>query len=354
MQAGEVNSRAATVPSAWPSLPFALSLADVPADPLPPALVTRLDALQQLAVETRNQIDLLRRESARVARVITSSWPPAPHSKQSLAYTPAASPGKDGAPDAEEARLTIFLLGTFEAGAKGKVVIHWPSRKSRLLLAYLALEQNRFVPKDVLIELFWPEFPPSRGSNNLSIAVHQVRSTLKKLAPGGDHILRVEQGLYGLEPTLVGWVDLHEFQRLLSEARLALRCQDRDVARERFLAAVNLYRGDFLESDLYEEWTAEPRRTTSAALARALAWLASDAAQRKDWERVLDHAGEIVRREPCDEEGHRLLITAYWQLGKRAHALRQCQACSERLLEDLGAEPSEETQSLFLKVKSGE
>lgn len=131
-------------------------------------------------------------------------------------------------------------------------------------------------------------------------------------------------------------VDLHEFQQHLSDARSALQRQDRGIARQRFLAAVDLYRGDFLESDLYEEWTVEPRRSYSAAFARALAWLAGDAAQSKDWERVLDYAGEIVRREPCDEEGHRRLMTAYWQLGRRARALHQYQLCSARLLEDLG------------------
>lgn len=206
MQAREANSRDATIPSSWRSLPFTLLSADVSADPLPPALATRLDALQQLAAETRNQVELLRRESARVAHILTAAWSPASRSTRSLTQAPTAGPVADAdwLPSrlrlaGGKACLRMFLLGTFEVHADGKAVTRWPSRKSRMLLAYLAAEQNRLVPKDVLIELFWPDFSLPRGSNNLSIAIHQIRTTLKELVPGGSHVVRVEQGLYGLD-----------------------------------------------------------------------------------------------------------------------------------------------------------
>lgn len=361
MQAREAHGRTATILSSRPSLPFAMSGPDVVADPLPSALTTRLDALQQLAVETQNRIELLRRQNAQIVRLLTPAPMPASGANQSLVQAPTAAsvadadgPSGRSTFTGEKACLRIYLLGTFEIRADGKTVTHWPSRKSRMLLAYLAMEKNRLLPKDVLVELFWPDSSLSRGSNNLSIAIHQIRTALKELLPGGTHGVRVRQGLYGLDQTLVGWVDLHEFQRSLSDARIALQRRDRGAARRHLLAAVDLYRGEFLESDPYEEWTVEPRRSNSAALGRALTWLAGDAAESKDWERVLDYAREIVRREPCDEEGHRWLMTVYWQLGKRAHALLQYQMCSERLVNDLGVQPSEETQKLFLKIRGGE
>jgi len=349
MHTAEANGQTQVAYSPWPSLPFTLACAEISADPIPLALVTRLDALQRLAIETRNQIELLRRESARVAHVLTLPRPPSGR-RQSRTQSPITAPSRPTLAD-ERACLRMFLLGTFQLQADGKAVTRWPSRKSRMLLAYLAAERNRLVPKDVLVELFWPDFSVARGSNNLSIAIHQIKTTLKKLMPGVGHVVRVDQGLYGLDQTVVGWVDLHEFRQHLSDARLALQRRDRGAARQRFLAAVDLYRGDFLDSDLYDEWTVEPRRSSTAAFARALAWLAGDAAASNDWERVLDYAGEIVRRDPCDEEGHRWLMTAYWQLGKRAHALQQYQLCSERLLEDLGASPSEETRRLFSEFR---
>lgn len=344
MQTGQANGQTQLAYSRWPRLPFTLACAEISADPIPLALVTRLDALQRLAIETRDQLELLRRESARVAHALTPPRPPL-EPKPSRTQPLITAPKRPALAD-EGACMRMFLLGTFQLQANGRVVTRWPSRKSRMLLAYLAAERNRLVPKDVLIELFWPDFSLARGSNNLSIAIHQIRTTLKELVPGGDRVVRVDQGLYGLNQTLVSWVDLHEFRQHLSAARLALQRGDKSAARQYFLAAVDLYRGDFLESDPYDEWTLEPRRSSAAAFARALAWLAGDAAASNDWEGVLDYAGEIVRRDPCDEEGHRWLITAYWQLGKPARALQQYQLCSERLAEDLGASPSEETWRL--------
>lgn len=331
--------------SYWPAIPFPLSISATKAGPSGPALASRLSLLEELALETRGELEPLRRQVTEILIVLASRPTPVAAAYES----PARSLSGRG-----NGHLRFYLFGTFELWAGDKALTHWPSRKSRMLLAYLTMEKNRLLPKDVLVELFWPDSSLSRGSNNLSIAIHQIRTALKELLPGGTHGVRVWQGLYGLDQTLVGWVDLHEFQRSLSDARIALQRRDRGAARRHLLAAVDLYRGEFLESDPYEEWTVEPRRSNAAALGRALAWLAGDAAESKDWERVLDYAREIVRREPCDEEGHRWLMTAYWQLGKRAHALLQYQMCSERLVNDLGVQPSEETQKLFLKIRGGE
>lgn len=210
------------------------------------------------------------------------------------------------------------------------------------------------MPKDVIIELFWPDFSSRRASNNLSIAIHQIRASLRELVPAGSRGVCVQQGLYGLDRGLAWWVDVHEFQRHVSQARKALQRQNTDLARQELAAAVDLYRGDFLESDPYEEWATEPRRFYGADYSRSLAWLAADAAERSDWSRVLDYAGRIVRRDPCDEQGHRWLMTTHWQLGNRVQALLQYRTCSERLMEEMGVQPSEETQKLLLMVKDGQ
>jgi DNA-binding SARP family transcriptional activator len=102
----------------------------------------------------------------------------------------------------------------------------------------------------------------------------------------------------------------------------------------------------------YEEWTMEPRRAYGSSYAR-LAWLAGDAADSRDWPSLLDYATRITERDPCAEEGHRWLMTAQWHLGNRAQALLQYRICSERLMEELDVQPSEETQRLFLSMKGG-
>jgi len=328
------------------TLPFVLL--DNPAPAVEAAslslLLDRLDVLRDLAVETRRDLDVLRRESAQILRDLDA-----------FAARAAPGPAAAVAPEAAApaARLSVRLLGSFEVRCGGRVLNAWPSKKARLLFAYLAMEPGRLVPKDVLVELFWPGASPARGSNNLSIAVHQLRSALKEALPEGSHGVIVQQGLYGLEPE-AAWVDVHEFQGRMAKARPGLEKGDRERVRACLMEALGLYRGDFMESDPYEEWTEEPRRSLGMLASRALAWLVEDAAGTADWPRVLDYAGRMLARDGCDEAGHRWAMMAHWRMGNRTKALQQYELCTSRLAAELGARPAEETYRLYLQVRMGE
>lgn len=325
---------------AYSTLPFPLPGTTLAPDSSLAVVIDQLDVLQRLASETRSEIDVLRRESAEVLRRMTSSFP----------TVDAPSAPADEGRAVGEPGVRFYLFASFEIRAGGQSVTRWTSRKSRLLLAYLAMDAKRLVPKEALIELFWPESPLERGSNNLSIAIYHIRAWLKELRPTGDHGICVRQGLYGLDPDAPFWVDVGEFRARLSRGRSSLQRGDREAARRDLAAAIELYRGDLLESDPYEEWTVEPRRTLGEAYRWAVARLAADAAEGSDWPAVEDYAKKIEQRDACDEEAHRWLIRAYWQTGRRSQALLQYRTCSERLRKELGVSPSAETEELMLAL----
>jgi DNA-binding SARP family transcriptional activator len=334
-------------PGSVSTLPFVLlESAPAPAVTFEPdslsLLLDRLDVLRDLALETRRDLDLLRRESAQIlidlgAVALRADNPSEPEQPASSTH-PVSN------------KLAIRLLGSFEVRFGGRVLSAWPSKKARLLLAYLALEPGRLAPKDVLVELFWPGVSPARGANNLSIAVHQLRSALKEALRDGSHGITVQQGLYGLDPE-TAWVDVQEFRSLMAKARPSLEKGDGDRVREYLTAALALYRGDFLESDPYEEWAEEPRRSLSMLLGRALAWLAEDAAANRDWQKVLDCATRMLQRDGCDEAGYRWSMLAYWRTGNRVKALQQYELCVRQLEAELGARPADETSQLYQRVR---
>lgn len=332
------------------TLPFALvdhapaprpaAPAAVLAPPPDAAVLATLARLQEVMLATHAQVELLRQDNAVILQLLSPGV---------AETTPVAPRPRPAAPERQP--LRFYLLGSLEVRRGETALTSWTSRKARQLLAYLAMDPRRLVPKEALIEVFWPECSPARGANNLSIAVYQVRLWLKDLAPADHHGVRVQQGLYGLDPGDRCWVDVEEFRHFLQRAHAALQRGDHEAARAGTAAAVELYRGDFLESDPYEEWTVEPRRSLAAALGRALAWLATDAAQSGDWPAVVHYAGRAAERDCCDEEAHRLLMTAHWQLGNRAQALLQYRLCEERLREELAVAPSEATRRLYLTIR---
>lgn len=328
-----------------PSLPFVLGVAPEPSpadDQRLDVILERLDSLQALAAQSRIELDLLRQMSSEILESIRR---PAPASPPVLAVLDQPPPA-----DAPAAPLlSLQLLGTFDVQARGRPIAKWPSRKARLVLAYLAIERGRMVAKDVLIDLFWPDAPLERGSNNLSIAIHQLRSALAAFDAEAGQCIIVRQGLYGLDIGSVS-VDLWDFQTRLGEGRRALERRDEDAVRAALSAAAEICRGDLLESDPYEEWAAGPRRSLGVAFTQSLAWLAEDASKRGDWARVLDVAARIVERDACNEAAHCWLMTAHWKLGNRPQALQQYQVYEEVLRQELGVAPSDTARMLRERV----
>jgi two-component SAPR family response regulator len=114
-------------------------------------------------------------------------------------------------------RLEIKLLGPVEMTIGGRrVEIH--RRMQRALLAVLALDVNRVVSTDRLIDALWGERPPQSAP----VAVYGLVSALRKLLePHHADALRTREPGYVLE--LSGDdIDIGRFELLAAEGRRAL------------------------------------------------------------------------------------------------------------------------------------
>jgi len=306
---------------------------DVPPDTRALVEATRLE-VHRLSVAQAQLFALLgaQRDDA-LAGQVASAEPPRADSEK---------------PEGHELEFRLFRF--FEVGRGEQTTARWPSKKARLLLAYLAMRAEVPTPRENLIDVFWPSSSPDRGANNLSIAIHQIRSRLGKVVPGDDRGIRVEQGTYRLSPSIRANIDIVEFDRHVAHARKDISVGDDSSASEQLSAAVALCTGDLLESDPYEEWTIEPRRAYAQTYLWALAWLAADAASRGEWGAVLQHGRTMVWRDATNEEGHRLIIQAHGALGNRSEALRQYRECLKALDTQVGVAPSPETRALAENV----
>jgi hypothetical protein len=73
--------------------------------------------------------------------------------------------------------LTLRLFGAMEAQLD-TAPLSLTYNKSRLLLAYLALEPGRAHSRDTLATLFWPERPDSKARTNLRQVLADLRQAL--------------------------------------------------------------------------------------------------------------------------------------------------------------------------------
>jgi DNA-binding SARP family transcriptional activator len=247
--------------------------------------------------------------------------------------------------------LTVRMLGPLVVTLNGTVVDTESSRRTRQLLAYLLLHRRVAVPRDVLMDTFWPAASPEAARNNLHVALSGVRQALRAAAPVS--MLQRRHDTYRLNSDLV-WVDVEEFEQRCADGRRADRAGDMATATRCYAAADRLYEGDLLAEDPYLDWASQQRealRLEFLNVQRRLVELYSAAGDH-------DSAVMVARRalaiDPYDEALHRQLMLAFHDLGQLHLALAQYQRCADLLWQAFRVRPSPQTVRLNEQLRRHE
>jgi len=234
----------------------------------------------------------------------------------------------------------IVTLGRFAVLLDGEPVplAAWQSRKARDLLKVLAARRGRPITREAAADALWPDEDPQPVANRLSVALSTIR---KVLDPGRrysqDHYVVADARAIALRPDHVD-VDLIEFLRVADQAIELMARGDRAAATGPLRRARQLYAGDFLEEDLYEEWAVEAREEARSRLLSVLRLLASLSTEQDNDESAGQYLGQLLEREPYDEDAWLGLIAGQLRLRRHGEARRRYAAYARRMSE-LGVTP---------------
>jgi predicted ATPase/DNA-binding SARP family transcriptional activator/Tfp pilus assembly protein PilF len=246
-----------------------------------------------------------------------------------------------------DAPWKIELLGRLCARQSGRTITRFRTYKTGVLLAYLAFYRQQTHPREVLMELLWPECEPTLGRNSLSQALSSLRHQLEPPGVPTGAILLADRTNIGLNLDACT-TDVAEFEAAFQTAARA------PTAAERLpwlTQAVELYHGELLPG-YYENWNLQERDRLKESYLQALSQLIADREQAGDLDSALDYARRAVSAEPLREESHVALIRLHVALGQPAAALRQYHELKRILEEELGETPSAATRSLLLTLKT--
>ena len=239
---------------------------------------------------------------------------------------------------APAALLTVGLLGPFEARVDGEAV-RLPAGKQRALLAVLGLAAGEVVSLDRLAEAIWGEQLPSDLRHSVQVYVAQVR----KLLPADA----VETHPHGYRLAISGEdVDSRLFEKLLSEARGELANGNERAAADLARAALALWRGPALADFAYESFAAdEINRLDELRLIATETRIEAEIDLGRELE-VVAELQRLLAEHPLREQLAGLLMSALYRAGRQAEALHLYQEMRERLLDQLGIDPSPQLQDL--------
>ncbi|MBM3459267.1 MAG: hypothetical protein FJX77_12125, partial [Armatimonadetes bacterium] len=242
--------------------------------------------------------------------------------------------------------IRIELFGGLRVRVGDRVVTRFLTRKTAALLANLAFYLGRAQPREVLIELLWPESDLAAGRKSLSVALSAIRREIE--SGEGPPLLRSDHFTLSLDSSRV-CTDVQEFEHALDEAG---RTEEEDRKLVLMRKAAELYQGQLLPG-FYEEWIPPEQARLAGRYEDALLELTQRLVARGDPSPALDYARRVVALDPLREEAHRELIRLYARCGRISDAVRQYQELEQILRRELGSLPSTVTRALFAEITRG-
>lgn len=235
--------------------------------------------------------------------------------------------------------LVIATLGCFAVLRDGRAVPvgEWQSRKARDLLGFLVSRRGSVVPRDVLLEAFWPGEDPRVTANRLSVGLSVLRAVLDpehRFDP--DHYVASTRDGVRLVLANVS-VDLEGFLEKAERALRAVAAEGPSHALGLLEEAEAAYGGDFLEENRYEDWTTPLREEVRAVYLDVLRALvpAVEAAGRPS----VRYSLRLLARDPYDEESHLALVESLSAAGRHGEARRSYRRYVE-CMREIGVEPA--------------
>ncbi|QGG47578.1 response regulator [Heliorestis convoluta] len=234
--------------------------------------------------------------------------------------------------------LLIRCFGRFQLRWYGQVPVKWRSEKNRELFAYLLQNAERSISKDELLDQLWPEGDHTKALRQLYNGIYYIRKTLQDY--GIDHSLISIDSTYNLN---LGPVDLDvsyydEFEKgHYTESIEALEGLEA------------LYQGDYLETEYYS-WADFERERLSILHLQCLTKLAQLYLKQKDFAKAESKLLKAYRRNPYEERVTELLLRLYIITGEKTKAIKQFEAYSTLIKDELGIKPSQELVALYQVV----
>ncbi len=266
------------------------------------------------------------------------------------------------------ARLSLSLLGPFQVFLDDEPVVDFATDKVRALLVYLAVEADRPHRRDTLAGLLWPDQPEHKARQNLRQALSYLRQTLGERSDAEHEGQDVSPFLLVTRQTVQfnaasgHWLDIAAFKTLAQDCKTHRHSRPKTClpCTRRMEQMATLYQGDFLDqfflsdSALFEEWALLEREKLHRQATDALSHLINYYEQRGDYAQARQYAWQQVELEPWREEAHRHLMWLLAFDGQRSAALAQYETCRRALAEELNVEPTNETMTLYERIRAGE
>jgi DNA-binding SARP family transcriptional activator/TolB-like protein len=236
---------------------------------------------------------------------------------------------------ADPVAVRLRLIGQMEASIPNGESILPPGRKTRALLAIIALSAPRPMLRSRLAELLWSRRPEEQARASLRQEIHRL---LEVLTPAGKDVLAINRDSLALRPGVV-WVDVEEVLRATTTHPASLALLDGELLEE--LDGVDPAFDGWLQTE--RERLRDRARSVGETLLT----------EQGSPEALIVVAQQLLSIDRAHEGAWRALMRAHAERGERGMAIQSYDRCRAVLADLLDATPSSETQALLADIRTG-
>lgn len=249
----------------------------------------------------------------------------------------------------KQAEIKIQTLGNFVLWRNQEKISdkEWGRDKAMQLFQYfISNRKKNALHKEKIMDHLWEDW----NDRDFKVALHGIQKVLEP-----NRINRTEpnfiirQGVsYQINLEKV-WIDVDALEKYIIIGNEALTV-DKNSAKIAYKEAIELYKGSFLPSRIFEDWTSEEREKNQLLILGTYITLAEILLDENPIEsiRLSQNALEI---DATWEDAYRIQMQAYIAKGNRPQALKTYMKCEVILEEEYGIAPLPETKKLFQKIE---
>ena len=234
-------------------------------------------------------------------------------------------------------QLTIKALGGMQVWLDGREISvpEWQNQRKVRELFFYILAHPAGASKENLGTVFWPDSSSAQLKLQFKNTIYRMRYAL------GQDVIQFENNRYSFNRSLDYDYDVESFRNSLEK-----NGGNQAQQMEGYRAALAIYKHPYLP-EVEGVWVLPIREQLWRQYARTALQLSRYYLEAGKYEQSLEVANQILEKDACHEEAHRLAMRAYAAKGNQAGLKRHYQRCREALARELQAKPSPQTERLY-------
>ena len=237
--------------------------------------------------------------------------------------------------------LRVYTLGKFSI-IKGGSPIKFSGKAQQRpldLLKIIISYGGRGISKDRVSESLWPDAEGDQAHRSFATTLHRLRKLI------GKDMVSLSESKLSLNWKNV-WVDLNEFEKLLTRAAVG---NDLEITYRDVESALSLYNGNFLDEEDHS-WVISRREQLRNKLLGTLNHCGNELREKELFDRAETLYKRALEIDELAEEAYQGLLLTYKSQNKKAEAISTYLQCRKIFMSVMQVSPSAKTESIYLSL----